>query len=236
MSIARMQLHESNWNKTREKTQKDKQKARQQGMTSPTPVNTPQDTESPNHDWSAMRCAPTFLFLGVNPGQPNRKSIRRKTSSAEWNNLRMTVLTVDHNEIDEGNNLTNVGHSATNVNSAKRLRDALEHCNGRTEGARLALVHLSKSMDTNVNPGPFSVVWVLAHTYTMGICYGIGHHNIIWRVLRIIDLCMIFAFLLWPVHHAIFKEFISFADRFLPIIVGMSLLCRPKNHLHCLVL
>mmetsp|Transcript_122073 Transcript_122073/g.171781 ORF Transcript_122073/g.171781 Transcript_122073/m.171781 type:complete len:252 (+) Transcript_122073:289-1044(+) len=57
------------------------------------------------------------------------------------------VLTVDHNEIDEGNNLTDVGHSATNVNSAKRLRDALEHCNGRTEGARLALVHVHRFVD-----------------------------------------------------------------------------------------
>ena len=84
----------------------------------------------------------------------------------------MIVLTVDHNEIDEGNNLTDVGHSATNVNSAKRLRDALEHCNGRTEGARLALVHLGKSSDTNVNPGPRSF-----HTPTRWEYVCIGHHN-----------------------------------------------------------
>ena len=64
----------------------------------------------------------------------------------------MTVLTVDHNEIDEGNNLTHVSHSATNVNSAKRLRDALEHCNGRTEGARLALVHLGWLLDPGLGP------------------------------------------------------------------------------------
>ena len=62
----------------------------------------------------------------------------------------MTVLTVDHNEIDEGNNLTDVGHSATNVNSAKRLRDALEHCLGRAEGARLALVHLGWLLDSGL--------------------------------------------------------------------------------------
>ena len=64
----------------------------------------------------------------------------------------MTVLTVDHNEIDEGNNLTDVGHSATNVNSAKRLRDALEHCLRRAEGARLALVHLGWLLDSGLGP------------------------------------------------------------------------------------
>lgn len=84
----------------------------------------------------------------------------------------MTVLTVDHNEIDEGNNLTDVGHSATNVNSAKRLRDALEHCLGRAEGARLALVHLGKSLDTNVNPGPWSKS---SHTPTQWEYVGRGH-------------------------------------------------------------
>lgn len=84
----------------------------------------------------------------------------------------MTVLTVDHNEIDEGNNLTDVGHSATNVNSAKRLRDALEHCHGRTEGARLALVHLGKSLETNVNPGSF-------HTPTRWEYVCTGHHDIL---------------------------------------------------------
>ena len=30
-----------------------------------------------------------------------------------------SVLTVNHNEVDEGNNLTDVGHSTTNVNGAK---------------------------------------------------------------------------------------------------------------------
>ena len=170
---------------------------KKQCMTSPTPVNTPRAATSEiqtctlgsSYDPPTLRaqpwapsCAPTFLLLGENPWQPNRKPIWpiwRKTSSAGWNNLRMTVLTVDHNEIDEGNNLTDVGHSATNVNSAKRLRDALEHCNGRTEGARLALVHLGKSLDTNVNPGPWSGSF---HTPTRREY--VRRHNILWRVLR----------------------------------------------------
>ena len=115
-------------------------------MTSPTLVNTPRAATS-----EIQTCT---LGSSYDPQhrEPNPSGpIYGKTSSAGWRNLRMTVLTVDHNEIDEGNNLTDVGHSATNVNSAKRLRDALEHCNGRTEGARLALVHLGKSSDTNVN-------------------------------------------------------------------------------------
>eukprot|EP00438_Fugacium_kawagutii_P036391 Skav213756 [mRNA] locus=scaffold771:7143:8084:+ [translate_table: standard] len=40
------------------------------------------------------------------------------------------VLAVNDNQIDEGHNLTDVGHSTTNVDGAKRLRDALEHIEG----------------------------------------------------------------------------------------------------------
>ena len=106
MSIARMQLHDSNWNKSHEETQKDKQK---QDMTRPTPANAPRvatleiqictlgwtfyltpenalcssgahDTESTTMT-GAPCCAPTFLFLGENPWEVNRKPIWRKNKS-----------------------------------------------------------------------------------------------------------------------------------------------------------
>mmetsp|Transcript_2976 Transcript_2976/g.3613 ORF Transcript_2976/g.3613 Transcript_2976/m.3613 type:complete len:250 (-) Transcript_2976:550-1299(-) len=40
------------------------------------------------------------------------------------------VLAVNDNEIDEGNDLANVGHSTTNVDRAECLGDALEHIDG----------------------------------------------------------------------------------------------------------
>lgn len=53
---------------------------------------------------------------------------REETSAAEKGRAQShSVLTVNHNEIDEGNNLTDVRHSTTNVNGAKCLWDALEH-------------------------------------------------------------------------------------------------------------
>ena len=58
-----------------------------------------------------------------------------------------SVLAVKHNEIDEGNNLTDVGHSTTDVDGAKCFWDALEHIHGDAESACLALVHIHGLVD-----------------------------------------------------------------------------------------
>eukprot|EP00438_Fugacium_kawagutii_P027437 Skav208088 [mRNA] locus=scaffold1681:90800:91521:+ [translate_table: standard] len=57
------------------------------------------------------------------------------------------VLAVNNDQIDEGHNLTDVGHGTTNVDGAKRLRDALEHVEGCAECALFALVDVHGLVD-----------------------------------------------------------------------------------------
>jgi hypothetical protein len=67
--------------------------------------------------------------------------------AACWLPAAQSVLAVKHNEIDEGNNLTDVGHSTTDVDGAKCFWDALEHIHGDAESACLALVHIHGLVD-----------------------------------------------------------------------------------------
>ena len=79
-----------------------------------------------------------------------KREIARKKKHCSCDQAH-SVLAMKHNEIDEGNNLTDVGHSTTNVDGAKWLLEALDHVQWWTEGACFALVHIHGLVDGNTH-------------------------------------------------------------------------------------
>ena len=63
------------------------------------------------------------------------------------------VLTMHHNQIDECDNLTDVGNSSTDVDGTKSLWNALQHIQWCPESACLALVKANGLVDGNTHVG-----------------------------------------------------------------------------------